>query len=258
MKKTPLIGVCVMYPSPGVVERIGPDWDWVWIDGQHGQIGTYTEMLSMVRACNFIGKKAFVRVAGHELGPISVALDMAADGVIVPQVECAEDARRLVRAAKFPPLGERSYGARRSIDLGGRLFIETANAATELICQIESPGAVERADEIASVPGVDGLFLGPDDYMLRKGFSMDHPRGLDSLGDALEKVAGACSNHGKKGMAVGVGEGIAERCVELGYDYIVGGVDVGFLAGASKTASAGLRKLFEAPLAGPDEKKSFY
>ena len=60
------------------------------------------------------------------------------------------------------------------------------------------------------------------------------------------------------GMAVGVGEGIAERCVELGYDYIVGGVDVGFLVGASKTASAGLRKLFEAPLAGPDEKKSFY
>ena len=53
-----------MYPSPGVVERIGPDWDWVWIDGQHGQIGTYTEMLSMVRACNFIGRKAFVRVAG--------------------------------------------------------------------------------------------------------------------------------------------------------------------------------------------------
>lgn len=250
MKKNPMIGLCVMYPSPGVVERIGPDWDWIWIDGQHGQIGTYSDLLAMVRAANFIGKKAFVRVAGHELGPISVALDMAADGVIVPQVETADDARRLVRAAKFPPIGERSYGARRSIDLGGRLFVATANAATELICQIESPQAVERAEEIAAVPGVDGLFLGPDDYMLRKGFPMDHPRSLESLGDALEKVCKACHKHGKKGMAVGYGEGILELCIQLGYDYIVGGVDVAFLAKASQDASAHFRQRIEASPAG--------
>jgi len=243
--KKPKIGLCIMYPSPGVVERIGPDWDWIWIDGQHGQIGTYNDVIAMVRACGFIGRQAFVRVAGHDLSAITVALDMAADGVIVPQVENAEEARRLVRAAKFPPIGDRSYGARRSIDLGGRLFVTTANDATELICQIESPEAVERAEEIAAVPGVGGLFLGPDDYMLRKGLTMDHPRSLSSLGDALEKVCKACHNQGKKGMAVGLGEGIARHCVELGYDYIAGGADVGFLANASKDASAELRGLID-------------
>ncbi len=249
-----MIGLCVMYPSPGVVERIGPDWDWIWIDGQHGQIGTYTDQLAMVRAANFIGKKAFIRVAGHESGPISVALDMAADGVIVPQVETAEEARRLVHSAKFPPIGERSYGARRSIDLGGRLFVTTANATTELICQIESPEAVERAEEIASVPGVDGLFLGPDDYMLRKGFPMDHPRSVESLGDALEKVCKACHKHGKKAMAVGYGEGILELCIQLGYDYIVGGVDVAFLAKASQDASAHFRQRIDASPVGSEVK----
>ncbi len=258
MTKSPLIGLCVMYPSPGVIERIGPDWDWIWIDHQHGQIGTYTEVLAMVRACNFIGRKAFVRVAGHDLSAISVALDMAADGVIVPQVENAEAARQLVKAAKFPPIGDRSYGGRRCIDLGGRLFVAGANTSTELICQIESPEAVERAEEIASIPGVDGLFLGPDDYMLRKGLPMDHPRCMESLGDALDKVHKACRNHGKKGMAVGVGEGIAERCVELGYDYIVGGVDVGFLATASKEASAGLRRKFEVRPPEPKEGLGFH
>lgn len=230
-----------MYPSPGAIERIGPDWDWVWIDGQHGQIGSYEDILAMVRACNLMGKKAFVRVAGHERGPIAVALDTAADGVIVPQVESVEEAKRLVLAAKFPPLGNRSYGARRCIDLGGRLFNEEANQKTELICQIESPQALERAEEIAALPGVDGLFLGPDDFMLRSGLSMNHPRSRESLGLALEKVMQACRAHGKKGMAVGVGQGIPEMCAELGYHYVVGTTDVALLAAGSMKAAADLR-----------------
>lgn len=241
MNKTPLIGICTMYPAPGVIERIGPDWDWVWIDGQHGQIGNYSDLLSMVRACDLVGKEAYVRVPGHEAGPIAMALDMSATGVIVPQVENAAEAERLVRIAKFPPLGNRSYGARRCIDLDGRLFLESANVKTRLICQIESPEAVACAEEIASVPGVDGLFLGPDDYMLRCGYSMQHPRNRDSLGHPLEQVMKACAKFDKKGMAVAIGEGIAALCVELGYDYLVGATDVSLLAGGSKQASDELR-----------------
>ena len=63
----PQLGLCVMYPSPGVVERIGPDWDWIWIDGQHGELG-HGDVLQLVRACDLIKRPAFVRVAGHEGG----------------------------------------------------------------------------------------------------------------------------------------------------------------------------------------------
>jgi len=249
-----------MYPSPGVVERIGPDWDWIWIDSQHGQID-YSDALALVRACNLVGVKAFVRVAGHERGPIAVALDTGADGIIVPQVENADDARAIVKAAKFPPLGERSYGARRCIDREGRLYVEEANIRTEVICQIESPDALERAEEIAAVPGVDGLFLGPDDYMLRQGLSMNTPRTEETLGEAFEKLMAACKQHGKKGMAVGIGDGVPQLCSRLGYHYIVGGTDVSFLANTSTTKSAELRKALEAsanPTATSDGKPSFY
>ena len=61
----PQIGLSHMYPAPGIIERIGPDWDWIWIDAQHGELD-YSDVLGSVRACNLIGKPAVVRVPGHE------------------------------------------------------------------------------------------------------------------------------------------------------------------------------------------------
>src|SRR3989338_4096375 len=111
----PQLGLCIMYPSPGSLERIGPDWGWAWIDGQHGELG-YQDVLALVRACDLIQRPAFVRVPGHEFGAIGHALDMGATGVIVPVVDTPEQASSVVKAAKFPKLGGRSYGGRRPID----------------------------------------------------------------------------------------------------------------------------------------------
>src|SRR6185436_17886989 len=122
----PQLGLNMMYPSPGAIERIGPDWDWIWIDGQHGELG-YEETLAMVRACDRIERPAFVRVPHHGFGSISLALDTAPTAVIVPVVDTLEEARQIVKAAKFPPLGGRSYGGRRPIDLAGRLYSDSAN-----------------------------------------------------------------------------------------------------------------------------------
>ena len=58
------LGLGICYPSPGVIERIGADWDWIWIDGQHGEIG-YADVLEMVRACDLIVRPALVRVPWH-------------------------------------------------------------------------------------------------------------------------------------------------------------------------------------------------
>ena len=257
----PLLGLSVMYPSPGAVERIGPDWDWIWIDGQHGEMG-YEQTLALVRACDLIQRPAVVRVPGHEFGAIGKALDMGAAAVIAPCVDTVEQAHAVVDAAKFPPLGKRSYGGRRPIDFQGRAYSDTANRDTLLIAQIESPQAIENADAIAAIEGVDALFLGPDDLMLRRGYSMTSPRSKETLGKDMEIVAGTCRKHGKVGVMVGVGEEMLRLCLSMGFQMIVGGGDVGFLVGGSKQSSSEARAILgearkTAP-AAPEQAKSIY
>ena len=245
----PLLGLSVMYPSPGAVERIGSDWDWIWIDGQHGEMG-HEQTLALVRACDLIDRPAVVRVPGHEFGPIGKALDMGAAAVIVPCVDTAEQAKAVVDAAKFPPLGKRSYGGRRPIDFLGRGYSDTANSDTLLIAQIESPQAIENADAIAAIEGVDALFLGPDDLMLRRGYAMTETKSKQTLGEDMEAVMAACRKHGKAAVSVGVGEEMLRLCLSMGFTMIVSGSDVGFLAGGSKQAAGEARKVVGQPSAG--------
>lgn len=240
----PQLGLCIMYPAPGIVERIGPDWDWIWIDGQHGELG-YQDVLGMVRACNLIQRPAFVRVAGHDFGAIGLALDSGANAVIVPLVENENEASQIVRAAKFPPLGNRSYGGRRPIDLVGRLYSDAANVDVLLVVQIESPEAIANADRIAATPGVDALFLGPDDVMLRRGFPMNTPRTRETLGKDMEAVVSACRKHGKFAVMVGFGAEMLQLCSDMGFHLIVSGGDVPFLANSSRQASAEARELLK-------------
>lgn len=241
----PLVGLVVQYPAPGIVERIGQDWDWIWVDGQHGHLGP-GDLLAMVRACDLVQRPAFVRVAGHEAGPIGMVLDMGAAGVIVPCVDTPEEAKAIVDAAKFPPLGERSYGARRVIDRAGRDYAHTANDDVLLIIQIESPLAIDNVDSIAAIPGVDALFLGPDDIMLRRGYSMDTRRSQETLGADMEAVAKACRRHGKIPVMVGVGEEMLRLCLSLGFQMICAGSEVGFLAAGSREASSEARCIVSA------------
>ena len=241
----PLLGLSVMYPSPGALERIGGDWDWIWIDGQHGELG-YDQTLALVRACDLIGRPAVVRVPGHEFGPIGKTLDMNVAAIIVPGVDTPQQAQAVVEAAKFPPLGKRSYGGRRPIDFDGRSYSDTANDDVPLIAQIESPQAIENVEKIAATQGVDGLFLGPDDLMLRRGYSMTSPKSKDTLGKDMETVAAACRRHQKFGVMVGVGEEMLRLCLSLGFQMIVSGSDVGFLAITSKQTAGDARKIIDA------------
>jgi 4-hydroxy-2-oxoheptanedioate aldolase len=240
----PQLGLCVMYPAPGALERIGGDWDWAWIDGQHGELD-YSDILALVRACDLSGTPALVRVPGHEAGTIGKVLDTGAAGVIVPCVDTPQQAADLVKAAKFPPLGNRSYGGRRPVDLHGRLYSDTANDETLLVVQIESPEAVENADAIAAIPGVDALFLGPDDILLRRGHAMDAVRTPEDLRPDMETVAAAARRHGKQAAMVGMSEAMLRLCLELGFSLIAAGGDVPFLANSSRQASQAARATLE-------------
>ncbi|MFQ6048205.1 MAG: HpcH/HpaI aldolase/citrate lyase family protein [Phycisphaerae bacterium] len=238
----PQLGCFVMYPSAGAIERIGPDWDWLWIDGQHGQMG-YNDLLGLVRACEVVGRPAMVRVPSGDRGWIGLVLDMAVAGVIVPQVNSVQEARAAVAAAKFAPLGERSYGGRRPIDLYGRGYAETANRETLLMVQVESPDGLEELEAIAGTDGVDCIGLGPDDIALRLGQPMSRPRPRDAMGKELERLAEACRRHGKFWAAIGVEGEMMSMAVRLGVNLIVAGGDVRFLAEGSRRASRAAREI---------------
>lgn len=239
----PQMGLGIMYPSVGVVERIGPDWDWIWIDAQHGDLD-FREVVDLVRACHLIDRPALVRVPGHDAGWVGKALDAGAAGIIIPMVETLEEAKAMVRAAKFPALGNRSYGGRRVIDFLGRSYYESANRDTALIIQVESSGACDIADELAAIEGVDGLFLGPDDLLIREGLHVDAPKDHSTIGRQLEMVSTACRDHQKLSVCIGVSDSAMKMAKDFGYHLVVGGSDVGFIVQGSIAASAKSRAFF--------------
>ena len=235
------MGLAITYPASGIIERIGPDWDWLWIDGQHGELG-YSDILAAVRACNLIQRPAVVRVPGHDPGAIGIALDTGADAVMVPTVDDVEQARRVVQAAKFPPLGNRSYGGRRPIDLHGRAYSNADHEQPLLLCQIETLTGLENVESIAAVDGVDVLFFGPDDISMRQGLPMHEPRPEGHFDDALKKVASAARACGKIAASVFPNPKAMQQAVAMGFRLAVGGSDVSLLAGGSSAKADLMRK----------------
>ncbi len=237
------VGIGIGYYTPGIIELIGREWDWIWLDGQHGQIVGYDAMLAMVRACDAVSCPAYVRVRDHQAGGIGAMLDIGATAIIVPQVDTVEEARALVKAAKFPPLGNRSFGSRRLFDRDGPGYASEANEKTRLICQIESPEAIENAKDIISTPGVDGLFIGPDDLSLRWGESDSGLSDRDRLDQAVRYLGGLCKEHGKICICPAIDSAMITHCIASGIEYLVATTESRLLRNASKECLINFRSV---------------
>jgi 4-hydroxy-2-oxoheptanedioate aldolase len=242
----PLLGLGLVYPSVGAMERIGPDWDWIWIDAQHGDIDI-GEAASLVRTAELIGRPALVRIPAQDPAWVGKMLDFGAAGVIVPMIESLEQASAMIQAAKFPPLGNRSFGGRRVIDRMGRGFYRSANTDTLLILQTESSHAVALAEKIAALDGVDGLFPGPDDQAIRDGRDVDAPKDRETIGNQTRAVAEACRRQGKLSVGLALNDKAMEMARDFGYRLIACGSDVGFLTAESKAAAQKARAFFGRP-----------
>jgi len=229
----PLLGLCNMYPAEGIVERIGKDWDWVWIDGQHGQ-HDYHSILSTVRVCDALDVPSIVRVPGHEYGTIGRVLDTCASGIMVPMVNTVDQAKAVVDAVKFPPLGIRSYGGRRPIDVIGRAYAHTANEDVFLIAQIETKEGLKNADAIAAIDGIDALFFGPDDMSMQDGLRMDVSRDVSELVNLMKIMFDAAKKYGKIAGSTSPTPELYKAAVKLGYRLIVATGDVNLLVDGSK------------------------
>ncbi len=213
-------------------------FDSLYVDMEHSSFSLDTTSQICMAALE-TGITPFVRVPSA--AAVSRVLDGGALGIIAPHVRSAEEARAYVRAAKFPPLGDRS-AAGPLPHLQYRSFpVAQANAAldaaTMVIVQFESDEALIRADEIAAVEGVDMVLVGTNDLLADWGIlgDYDNPR----VREAYEITIAACRRHGKH---VGVG-GLATRpklaaeFVRMGARYVSTGTDLGFLLAAA-TAKA--------------------
>lgn len=208
-------------------------FDSLYVDIEHASFSLDTTGQICMAALE-VGVTPLVRVPG--LAEVSRVLDGGALGIIAPHVRTAAEAREYVRAAKFPPLGDRS-AAGLLPHLQYRSFPAAEadaalNEATLLMVQFESEDAVANADEIAAVGGVDMVMIGSNDLLADLGLAgqFDHPR----LREAYAKTIAACRKHGKH---VGVGglwsrPELAAEFVRMGARYVSTGTDLGFLLAA--------------------------
>ena len=172
--------------------------DWIFIDTEHGPF-TVETIQDLVRSCSMTTITPIVRVADFQYSLVARALDMGAEGIIFPRVDSAEVLAKAISWTKFPPQGVRGCGFTPAIVNYAKASVTeiTAhlNEQTLVIFQIESKAAVERCDELVSVPGVDAVMIGPADLSISYGVGgqFEHP---DVIG-AIETVIEACNRHGR-------------------------------------------------------------
>jgi len=168
----PKMGLFLNSHSPTVAEQLAHSgYDWLLVDTQHGPMGNL-ELSAMLAGIANGGAKSMVRVQGyHDRGGIQQALDMGADGVLVPYINSADEARHAVSCARYPTAGTRSvYFPQRSMNRAGLLgYAGAANDNVILALQVETDSCITNIDEIAAVAGVDLLFLGQNDLCMSMG-----------------------------------------------------------------------------------------
>lgn len=229
----PLIGTMVTLASPSTAEVLASvGFDWLFVDGEHGPLET-AELLAILQT---VGDRipCIVRVPAGEEVAIKKTLDLGAAGVIVPQVNSAEQAARVVRAARYAPEGERGVGLARAhgYGFGFQEYLEHANDRVAVIVQAEHIEAVERIEEIAATPGIDAVLLGPYDLSASMG-KMGQVTDPE-VQAAIERVTTACQSAGVPLGYFGVSADAVRPYLERGYSLIVASVDTLLLGGAAR------------------------
>ncbi|MCX7141552.1 MAG: aldolase/citrate lyase family protein [Proteobacteria bacterium] len=226
-----LLGAIIALPCPEVAELFSrAGFDWLFIDTEHSPMDPLAAQVLLQSArC-----PCMVRVPVGEEAVIKKALDIGAAGVIVPQVNTAADAERIVAYCKYPPLGSRGVGIVRAHGYGldFQEYVASANDNVIVMLQIENIAAVDNIDAIVRVPGVDALMIGPYDLsgtMGRLG-QVNHPE----VEQAMETVRKACAAVGMKlGIFAATAEGM-KPYIQKGYTMPIAGMDLMLLSAAAR------------------------
>jgi len=210
-------------------------FDFCVIDTEHGS-ADMESLQRLSRAARSAGIVPLVRVADISYPLIARTLDTGSLGLMVPHVETVEDAREIVRCAKYPPIGERGFGLRGGVtDYAGVSVADAiawSNAETMIMAQVESRRCLDNLAEIASVPGIDVLLVGPTDLSISLGVpgQMLHP----TMQEAYQLVVAAA---GRGGVAAGIHPSdlkVVQYGRDIGMRLLMYASDVRLLLGAAR------------------------
>ncbi len=193
----PAFGLWMGLADPAVAELLATSpFDYVCVDLQHG-VPTFSELPHLLQAMRAAGRAPVVRVPVNEPATIMRALDVGASAVLVPMVSTADDARRAVAACRFPPEGERSWGPMwGDVRDDGALPPEEQNRAAVCLVMVETAEGYRNLREIAAVPGLDGIYIGPNDLALSCGFGRETYRTSPEVDSLIADIVAACRENG--------------------------------------------------------------
>jgi 4-hydroxy-2-oxoheptanedioate aldolase len=214
-------------------------YDAVTVDLQHGMFDFETA-LGMLQAISTSTSVPMVRVAENNPALIQKALDMGAYGIICPMIDTREQAQAFVRAMHYPPMGERSFGPARGLLYGGKDYALTANETVLSWAMIETQTALANVDEIASVKGLSGLYIGPSDLSMTLEGAIAAPLSPRVVKEVRRIIAIARLHR----LRVGIfcpDVAFAREMITLGCDLVTVMNDAGLLRSATGALLAELR-----------------
>lgn len=228
-----LLGTMVTLPTASTAEILADcGFDWLFIDGEHGPLGI-SDIMGILQA---VGDRVacLVRVPIGTESEIKKVLDLGAQGVIVPQVNTAEQASDVVRFSRYAPAGSRGVGLARAHGYGFRFaeYVESANDDVVVVVQAEHRTSVENIQSIVRVPGVDCVLLGPYDLSASYG-KMGQIADPEVIA-AIERVTVSCKSAGIPLGYFGVSAEAVAPYAAQGYSLLVAGVDVLFLGNGAR------------------------
>jgi 2-keto-3-deoxy-L-rhamnonate aldolase RhmA len=236
------IGTWIMSASPLVAEAVGSaGFDWGVLDMEHSPLDLMT-LVQLLQAVGNTKMVPVVRVPSNDTVMVKRVLDAGAQTLLFPFIQNADEAARAVAATRYPPEGVRGMAGMGRASRYGTApdFYRAANRSVGVVVQLESAQAVERLEEIAAVPGVDALFVGPNDLSGSMGHvgESTHPAVMALMTDAAERARAA-------GKPIGTLGGTPEEVTRYraaGYDYVAISSDLGLLMRGAQAAVQALRR----------------
>ena len=232
----PLIGLWQALANPYTAEICaGAGFDWLLFDGEHAP-NTLQTLLAQLQAISNYPVAPVARVPVGETAIIKQYLDIGFETLLVPMVESAAQAERIVAATRFPPLGIRGVASATSRASGfgvDRSYLASAHEGIFTIVQIESRAGLDAIEDIASVPGVDALFIGPADLAGSLGHlgNPGHPNVQQAISKALSRIRSV----GKPAGLFAISPDDAQQRIAEGVDFLSVGTDIGLLANGARS-----------------------
>jgi 4-hydroxy-2-oxoheptanedioate aldolase len=218
-------------------------FDWLFLDLEHGSMSIETACEISVAAQDS-GIAPIVRVPYGELAMATRVLDGGALGIVIPHVDTAEEAKEIADRLRYPPRGHRSVGGGQAqfdyAPMPMSEMTEKSDDNTLITVMIETPKAVENAEAIAAVPGIDSLLVGSSDLSMELGIPGQN--GHEKVQAAVDKVVAACRKHNKwPGMGGAYSEELLKLYIDKGMKLMLAGNDLPMLTGAARAHQAKVR-----------------